>query len=141
MAKLPDKFSLGARPVPQGGRGVVGISMDSPVAAAGERLGRAVTGLGAALEQRVAADERLKVAEAATAFLQRKIGIEREFDGDAEHDTAVARFQTRIEQARAESIAELSPRQLAQFDAQMRPLALLGYARVQEKAAERRRQA
>ncbi len=141
MAKLPDKFSLGARPVPQGGRGVVGISMDSPVAAAGERLGKAVAGFGAALERRAAADERLKVAEATSAFLQRKIGIEREFDGDAEHDTAVARFQTRIEQARAESIAELSPRQLAQFDARMKPLALLGYARVQEKAAERRRQA
>ncbi len=141
MAKLPDKFSLGARPVPQGGRGVVGISMDSPVAAAGERLGKAVAGFGETLHKRSEAADRLKVAEATSAFLQRKIGLEAEFAKDTDYDTAEPRFQSRIEAARAESTAGLSARQLATFDAQMQPLALQGFARLRARVEEGRRQA
>ncbi|MGE3867582.1 MAG: hypothetical protein AB7G04_11775, partial [Hyphomonadaceae bacterium] len=113
MPVLPDKFSLRGTAVPDGQRPIANISYDSPLYAAGEKFGNAITGLGQKLrtpEKKVEPGAEVKAID---AMAQANAAAVQGFDqSSANPDQAYEAAKEQLEKTNAGIKAGLSPDEL-----------------------------
>jgi len=102
MPVLPDKFSLRGTAVPDGQRPIANISYDSPLYAAGEKFGNAITGLGQKLREPAKKAEPAAEVKAINTMTHELAAAQREFDqAPGDPDQAYEAAKERVEKTSA----------------------------------------
>lgn len=141
MARLPDDTALGGLPSLNSGRPVpsdttaAATAMGKAIVSGTDALGEGLSKLGRGLQARDDDAEALKVAQANSAWLTRRIELDQSFDEDSDHETRKQRYEAELKTITDESRALIkSPRYQQRFDMRTAPLAAAAIASQEDKA-------
>ncbi len=134
MPVLPDKFSLKGTAVPDGQRPIANISFDSPLYAAGEKFGNAITGLGQKLREPAKKEQDKPVESAKTVgesadFVQ---GVIKDAQGATDPGQKGIELSDRLNQGEEAILARLSPQERPQREAGIRAIFASGRASLEQ---------
>lgn len=136
MPRLPDRDSLGARPIPRANRNVVSVAGRGNLAQVGTQIGDRIAQFGQGMIDK---EDKMSYAAAKAKILAEDTKARQEFQDDPDYETFEPRYQERMAKVRADALGMIKSRSDRQlFEADVSVDLARGLGEVQQTARGKR---